>query len=346
MMVLTPGTSCSAARGCERRTIAPQVMSTLVAPMAPSAAWVVRSISSLSGQAGVVSSILSDRLDPSMTTSLTMSRLIRSRPSSGSWTVRIASMTASWVRLGIGGGFPSHHVTHRGVLTAEASISYPDLGPGALGRRVVQRPHGFRHVVSRNPRISQGSTSEAAEARVLDTHRVRPYPLAAPRTTAIGGSRGSLAGVVCAHDRRQARGCGQEVRRGGRRRPHRPRGSRRGILQPARAVGLRQDDDAADDRRLRGTDLGADRAPGPGRDLAAALQAQRQHGLPELRAVPAPDDLRERGLRPAPEGRQGCRGQEPGHGDAQAWSSCPGTRRASRRRSRVARRSASRSPER
>ena len=44
---------------------------------------------------------------------------------------------------------------------------------------------------------------------------------------------------------------------------------------------------------------GLDRAPGPGRHLAAALQAQRQHRLPELRPVPAPDDLRERGLRAA-----------------------------------------------
>ena len=38
---------------------------------------------------------------------------------------------------------------------------------------------------------------------------------------------------------------------------------------------------------------------GTGRDVAAAVQAARQHGLPELRAVPAPDDLRERRLRAA-----------------------------------------------
>ena len=45
----------------------------------------------------------------------------------------------------------------------------------------------------------------------------------------------------------------------------------------------------------------ADRAAGRGRHLAAALQAERQHGLPELRALPAPDDLRERRLRAAPQ---------------------------------------------
>ena len=83
MMFLTPGTSCSAWRGCERRTMAPQVMSTFVAPIAPRAAFVVRSISSLSGQAGVVSSMVIDRAEPSMTTSLTMSRVIEVAPELG-----------------------------------------------------------------------------------------------------------------------------------------------------------------------------------------------------------------------------------------------------------------------
>ena len=36
------------------------------------------------------------------------------------------------------------------------------------------------------------------------------------------------------------------------------------------------------------------------RHRPAALQARRQHRLPELRPLPAPDRLRERGLRPAP----------------------------------------------
>ena len=65
-------------------------------------------------------------------------------------------------------------------------------------------------------------------------------------------------------------------------------------------------------------DLGPDRAPGRGRHLAAALQAQRQHGLPELRALPAPDDLRERRLRPPPQEGQRRRDQDPGHRHARA----------------------------
>ena len=44
------------------------------------------------------------------------------------------------------------------------------------------------------------------------------------------------------------------VRRARRRRRHRPRHPRRRVLQPARAVRLREDHDAADDRRLRAAD--------------------------------------------------------------------------------------------
>ena len=104
-----------------------------------------------------------------------------------------------------------------------------------------------------------------------------------------------------------------DVRRG---RPHRPRGRGFRVLQPPRSLRLRQDDHAADDRRLRTADVRTDRAPRRGRDVAATVPAERQHGLPELRALPAPDDLRERRVRPAPQGRQGQRGEEPGPGDA------------------------------
>ena len=71
------------------------------------------------------------------------------------------------------------------------------------------------------------------------------------------------------------------------------------VLRPARAVRLRQDDDAPDDRRLRGADGRRDPARRTPRDGPAAVQARRQHRLPELRALPAPVDLRERRLRPA-----------------------------------------------
>ena len=72
---------------------------------------------------------------------------------------------------------------------------------------------------------------------------------------------------------------------------------------------------------------GPDRAPGPGRHVAAAVQAQRQHGLPELRPLPAPDDLRERRVRPAPQGRQGLARSRAASPRCSASSSCPATRR-------------------
>ncbi len=70
------------------------------------------------------------------------------------------------------------------------------------------------------------------------------------------------------------------------------------VLLDARTVGLRQDHDAADDRRLREPD----RAPSGSTASTsgnAAAQAQRQHGLPALRAVPAHDGVRQHRLRAA-----------------------------------------------
>ena len=72
------------------------------------------------------------------------------------------------------------------------------------------------------------------------------------------------------------------------------------VLRAARPVGLRQDHDAADGRRPRDAQLRHDHAGRQGHHLRQALQAAGQHGVPELRAVPAPRHLRERRLRAAP----------------------------------------------
>src|SRR5450759_528790 len=103
MMFLTPGTSCSAARGVARRTEALQVTAMPSTPTAASTRRTSTSISSLSGQAGVVSSIVKATSDPSITRSLTMPRVTRLPPSSGSWTVRRASRTAASEMALIGG---------------------------------------------------------------------------------------------------------------------------------------------------------------------------------------------------------------------------------------------------
>ena len=55
----------------------------------------------------VVSSIVSATADSRITTSLTMPRVMMSLPSSGSWTVRSASLIAPSVRAGMGDWGPS-----------------------------------------------------------------------------------------------------------------------------------------------------------------------------------------------------------------------------------------------
>ena len=92
----------------------------------------------------------------------------------------------------------------------------------------------------------------------------------------------------------------QALRRGHRGRPPRPRHRRGRVRGDAGALGLRQDDHAADGRRLRG--------PGRGRDprrrqaavvaaeelLPAAGAAQLRHGVPGLRRLAAPLGVRQR----------------------------------------------------
>ena len=73
-------------------------------------------------------------------------------------------------------------------------------------------------------------------------------------------------------------------------------GGRR-VLLAARPVGLRQDDDAADDRRLRAADRRPDPAARPRHDPRAARQAAGEHGLPALRAVPPPRRRRQHRVR-------------------------------------------------
>ena len=85
-------------------------------------------------------------------------------------------------------------------------------------------------------------------------------------------------------------------RRGERRRLHHPR---RLVLLDARPQRLRQDDDAAHDRRLRGARRRPRPAAGRGHHLGAAGQAARQHGVPGLRPVPAHDRGREHRVRAA-----------------------------------------------
>ncbi len=110
-------------------------------------------------------------------------------------------------------------------------------------------------------------------------------------------SRNSTKASSCERHRHPTRPRPQVVRRlrRGRARQLRHRAGR--VLRHARPVGLRQDDDAEDDRRVRAADVGQGAAQRRRRQPRAAVQAQRQHGLPAVRAVPAHDGCRQRPVR-------------------------------------------------
>ena len=98
------------------------------------------------------------------------------------------------------------------------------------------------------------------------------------------------------------------------------------VPHPARPERLRQDDDAAHRRRparrptpggscIGGRDITRPRAPAP----------RHGRGVPELRAVPAQDGLRQRRVRPAHAQRRRARRSRDARRDGcSIWSGCPG----------------------
>ena len=95
----------------------------------------------------------------------------------------------------------------------------------------------------------------------------------------------------------------------------------RRVLHPARAERLRQDDDAADGRRLRAAGRGGDQDRGRRRRRAAAAQAPDQHRLPELRPLPPPQRRGQRRLRP--EAQEGAEGGDRPPGQRRAGAGRP-----------------------
>ena len=84
--------------------------------------------------------------------------------------------------------------------------------------------------------------------------------------------------------------------------------ARRRVLLPARPLGLRQDDDAAHDRRARAADRGPDLPRRRGRDLQARLAARHRLRVPAVRALPAHERAQEHRLPAA--SRRACRARE------------------------------------
>ncbi len=104
----------------------------------------------------------------------------------------------------------------------------------------------------------------------------------------------------CVVRRAAAEPAHQALRRLHRRPRAGPRHPPRLVLRAARPLGLRQDHDVADGGGARDPDVGHDHARRAGHHGRQALPAARQHGLPELCALPAPRHLRERRVRAAP----------------------------------------------
>ena len=150
--------------------------------------------------------------------------------------------------------------------------------------RSTRCPGGLPAPEVRSPRATRGSPEEA----LGDPDAPRGDAGTRPRLDSGSIGRPSRPAGRGAQALRRRRGGGRD----------RPRDRRRRVLLDARPVRLGQDDDPADDRRLRAADRGPGHAPRRGREPARAVRARREHGLPGLRPVPAHDRRGQRGLRP------------------------------------------------
>ncbi len=90
------------------------------------------------------------------------------------------------------------------------------------------------------------------------------------------------------------------------------------VLHAARPLGLRQDHAPAPDRGVRDADLRSNPAGRQGYHRRSAEQAPRQHGVPELCAVPASDGGAEHRLRTGDAGTAQGGGRRDGAADAGA----------------------------
>ena len=144
------------------------------------------------------------------------------------------------------------------------------------------------------------------------------------------------------HGRQVRRGCGDGTVDGGRGRSGFSAlcvlsGTRRGqsdhsrgrVLLAARPLGLRQDDAAADHRRSRPARRGRHPDRRRRRQGDPGAQAPRQHGLPVLRPLPAPQRARQRRLRPADE--EGAASARSPPGSTRRWRWCRSPRFADRK---------------
>ena len=190
---------------------------------------------------------------------------------------------------------------HRAVQ--ETRVAEAIAQPCGRGRADAALPRGRRPVEGDDEAAPLVGRPRCLHGGLLDCHRGEDT--GAPPPTEPPSASGALLRIcsirVLSPSREPGRRASRRVTardqparphealrrgQGGRRRLADDR-HRRVLLAP-RAVGLRQDHDPPDDRRVRPADERRGRAPRPGRDPRPAGQAAREHGLPELRPVPPP----------------------------------------------------------
>ncbi len=159
MMFFTPGVMAAEVTPGAERTCAPQAILTAVAPAALSAASTSLPMVSLSGQAGVVSSTLSETVVPSTARSFTIPRLTRSRCSSGSFTffrassALLLSMAMGGVLITVGRRVDNARSTRGLKRPRSGSSSSPD-------------PGGWTRISASSPRRPTMFTSTSRKRRM------------------------------------------------------------------------------------------------------------------------------------------------------------------------------------
>ena len=138
--------------------------------------------------------------------------------------------------------------------------------------------------------------SHAARAMVRQPAAREPHCGRRPDTPRGFGSSAQEASMAVVAFRGVTQGL---RRRHARRLGHGPRDRRRRVRRAGRAFGLRQDDGAAHARRARDHHLGHDHHRRHGRQRRGAARPRHRHGVPELRALPAPEGVRQHRLRAA-----------------------------------------------
>ena len=181
-----------------------------------------------------------------------------------------------------------------GVIPKEQAAQPAEL---AGEHREGLRP-GRRLVGQERRRDGEALRRLRCRSRQLDQRRSRPRERPARLlrareaevTAAIRNEGSAISLPISIRERHQ------DLRHLRRPRQRQPRDRERRVHHAARALGLRQDDAADGAGRLHPARQRRDPLRRPRRLAAAAAQARRRHGVPELRAVPAHERRRQRRL--------------------------------------------------